>query len=719
MVYKAQDTKLDRFVALKFLPSYLSNSEEQKARLCQEAKAASVLSHPNILTIHDINDYKGQLYIIMEYIEGETLKSKIQNQKLKDDEIVNFGLQIGQGLKAAHEKGVIHRDLKSENLMVTNDQRVKIMDFGLAKLKGRKDLTKTKATVGTLSYMSPEQIQGAELDQRTDLWSLGVVLYEMLCGQLPFKGDYEASIMYSILNEEPDYPEIPACKLSRPLQEIIKKALQKDLIQRYQKVEEVITDLHIAGQGRQQPQLFSSAHLKSIAVLPFDNISPDKENEYFSDGLTEEIIANLSKIRNLKVISRTSIMRYKDVKKPLKQIANELAVQYILEGSVRKHSNDLRITAQLIDAKQDTHLWAEKYKGTMEDVFQIQEKVAEEITKALKIQLTPSEQKGLEKRYTENTIAYQLYLKGRFYWNKRTEEVMLKGIEYFKLAIEQDPSYALAHVGLADSYNVLGFYNMLSPKEAFPKAKAAAMKALELDTGLAEAYPSLAYAKHYYDWEWSEAEREFKKAIEIIPGYPIAYLFYGNYLTARERFKGALEAFKKARELDPLSLIINCATGWCYYYARRYDESILQLRKALELDENFFLAHLWLGRAYQEKGMMEEAIAEYQKSKPLSGHSPMTIAALGHVYAVSEEKEKAFNVLEELNKLAKRRYVSAYHIAVIYTGLDEKDLAFEWLEKAYDERSQSLVFLKVDPALDTLRSDARFIDLLKKVGLEK
>ncbi len=721
VVNKAQDTKLDRIVALKFLPQRFASDSAGKERFFQEAKAVSSLNHPNILTIHDINDYKGQLYIVMEYIEGETIKSKIQNKKLKDNEIVDFGLQIGRGLRAAHEKGVIHRDLKSENLMLTIDGRVKIMDFGLAKLKGRKDLTRTKTTVGTLSYMSPEQIQGAELDQRTDLWSLGVVLYEMLFGQLPFKGDYEASIMYSILNEEPDYPEIQSCNLSRPLQEIIKKALQKDLKQRYQKVEEVITDLDLIGQRRQQPQLFSSPLLKSIAVLPFYNISPDKENEYFSDGLTDEIITNLSKIRSLRVISRTSTMRFRGAKRPLKQIARELGVHYILEGSVRKHQNDLRITAQLVDANQDVHLWAERYKGTIQDVFDIQEKVASEIVGALKIQITPEEQKGLKKRYTEDTEAYQNYLKGRYYWNKRSEEGFKKGINYFNQTIEKDPLYALAYVGLADAYILLGVYSHLSPNHTMPKAKVAILRALELDDLLGEGHASLAHLKLLYDWDWVGAEQEFRKAIDLNPGYAPAHLWYTVFLSWTGRLAEAMAEIMKAQELDPLSLIINTDIGLIHYLAGRYDQAIEQYQRTLEIDPNFFVTRLALSGAYEQKGRFPEAINELQQALTLSNESTLVLATLGRVYAMSGKREEAQNILTSLIGVSQHKYVSPYIMARLYLALGEIDSGFEWLYKAYMEKSLFLVHtpFNVDPCFKGLNSDSRFTELIRKVGLDK
>lgn len=719
VVYKAQDLRLDRTVALKFLPTHLGADEEQKKRFFQEAKSASALDHPNICTIHEIDQTDGgQIFICMAYYEGEPLNKKIEKGPLKLEESVSIAGQIAQGLAKAHRQGIVHRDIKSGNVVITADGVAKIVDFGLAKLLGKSTTAKTK-TVGTPGYIAPEQLSGDLADHRADIWSLGIVLYEMLTGQLPFQGDYEQAVLYAILNETPATVSSMRKGIPFALDGIVAKCLQKNPAGRYQKAEDLIEDLKRAAVASGAVQPAGGVALKSIAVLPFDNISPDPENEYFSDGLTEEIITHLSKIRTLKVISRTSAMRYKGVKKPLSQIAGELGVEFILEGSVRRQGGDLRITAQLIDAPQDTHLWAEKYRGTLEDVFDIQEKVAGEIAGALRLRLSPNEEKDLKKRYTEDPEAFQLYLKGRFWWNKRTEEAMWKGIRYFEEAIQKDPVYALAHAGLADSYNMLGFYGMLPPKEAFPKARAAALRALEINDMLAEAYSALAYARHYHDWNWAGTEEGYQRALQSNPNYASAHQFYGTFLTCMGRPDESLARMKKAQELDPLSLIINSAVGWLHYYARQYDEAIEKLEKALEMDPHFFLAHLWWGFAVQEKGMRTEAEAAYEKAKTLSGGTPITIASLGHLYAVSGQRDKATAVLNELSELSKWRYVSAYYIAAIYAGLGDNDRAFEWLERGYEERAQALVFLKVDPHVDPLRSDPRFTALLKKVGLEK
>ncbi len=718
VVYKAQDTKLNRHVALKFLPHHLTDNETERARFLQEARAASALNHPNITTIHDILENKGQNFIVMELIEGPNLK-ELSATKLELSKIIEIAIQLCQGLQAAHQKQIVHRDIKSDNIKIAPENRVKIMDFGLAKLKSATPLTKAGTTVGTIAYMSPEQASGKEVDQRTDLWSFGVVLYEMITGQLPYRGEYEQAVIYSILNEEPEPVTSLRSAVPVELEQIVDKAMAKDVNQRYGNADEFLRDLR---QIQENLKVTSgAASSKSIAVLPLDNISPDKENEYFSDGLTEEIIMNLSKIKDLKVISRTSAMHYKGTKKPLKQIAKELQVQYVLEGSVRKQGSDLRITAQLIDAVQDAHLWAEKYTGTMEDVFEIQEKVAQQIVRALKIQLTPHENQVLKKSPTTDTEAYQLYLRGRFHWNKRTEEGFKRGIEYFNQAIEKDPNYALAYAGLADAYILLGVYCYVPPQESMPKAKAAAQKALQFDPFLAEAHASLAHLKMLYDWDWAGAEKQFQRAIELNPGYAPAHLWYSLTLSSMGKLEEALTEIKRAQELDPLSLIINSDVGLVHYLAGRYDQAIEIYHQTLEIDQNFYVAHIALSLAYVQKGQSEEAIREAERAFSLSGYSTLVLAVLGYVYAATGRKQDAAEVLIKLQKVSRERYVSAFSIAHIYAGLGEKDQALTWLQKSYQERQLFLVHspVKVDPAFLFLRSEPKYIELLRKVGLEK
>jgi len=459
---------------------------------------------------------------------------------------------------------------------------------------------------------------------------------------------------------------------------------------------------------------------KSIAVLPFANLSQDPDNAYFADGIQEEILSRLSKIGDLRVISRTSTQRYKSAPDNLSEIANKLGVAHILEGTVQKAADQVRVNVQLINAENDSHVWTDRYDRKLTDIFAVETEIATKIAAALQAKLTGAEQQALSSRPTENPEAHQFYLKGRYYWNRRGEEGLKKATEYFEHAIKADPNYALAYAGLADSYALLGFhgYGALPPAEAVPKAKAAAEKALQIDETLAEAHASLAYAKEEYDWDVGGAEREYKRAIELNPNYATAHQWYAVHLAVRGRYPEAIAEIKQAQEVDPLSLVINMNVGWVFYFARQYDEAAEQCRKTLELDPNFPAAHWMLGQAYRQKGMHEEAIAEFQKAVALSRGDPTQVAALGHGFAVARKRAEAEKILNELKKLSKRRYFPTYFIALIYVGLDDKNQAFEWLEKAFAERSANLTVLKAEPMFDPLRSDAPFQDLLRRVGLQ-
>ncbi|MBF8295776.1 MAG: hypothetical protein HW389_2321 [Bacteroidetes bacterium] len=756
VVYKAQDLKLDRLIALKFLPPEFTRDPDAKQRFVQEAKAASALDHPNICTIHEVDETRdGQLFIAMAHYEGETLHQKIVNRQLSIDDCITFAIQTAEGLQAAHKKGITHRDIKSSNIMVTPEGQVKIMDFGLAKTTGATMLTKSGATVGTVPYMSPEQARGEKVDHRTDIWSLGVVLYEMISGRLPFESPYSEAIVYSILNEEPKPFSLVRSDVPANLETIVRKCLEKNLANRYQHADELIADLRRAKTGELPkvkvsmkagfrwrnwyviggaalvvaillfiflPRLTSHSEvISSIAVLPLDNLSRDPEQEYFADGMTEALITDLAKISALRVISRTSVMLYKTRKKTIPEIAKELNVDAIVEGSVQRSGDRVRITAQLLHAPTDRHLWAESYERNLTDVLSLQSEVALAIVKEIRAKITPQEETRLTSAPAINKEVYELYLKGRFYWNKRTEEGMRKAIEYFDQAIEKDPNLALVNAGLADSYIFLGLQEATlggtPPKESFPKAKAAALKAVEIDETLAEGHTSLAVVKRYYDRDFVGAEREFKRAIELNPNSAYTHLHYAISIVGMGRLDEALAEVKRARELDPLSLAINSTVGWVLYFARQYDLSIEQLKKTLEMDPNFAIAHYRLGLAYQQKERHEEAIAAFQKAVTLSGGGPLAIAALGHAYAVSGRRNEAQKVLAELHELAKQRYVAAFYFAAIYAGIGEKDQAFAWLEKAYEERSESLLRLNYDPRFNSLRADPRFKELLKKIEL--
>jgi len=757
IVYKAEDTKLDRLVALKFLPKQLSINEEEKKRFIHEAKAAAALDHNNICAVYEIDETDdGQMFIAMGYYEGETLKKKIAVRPLPVNEAIHIAIQIAEGLERAHESKIIHRDIKSANIIITKRGEVKIVDFGLAKLRGQTKLTKEGTTLGTVAYMSPEQTTGDEADHRSDIWSLSVVFYEMLTGQLPFRGHYEQAIMYSIMNEEPE--PITGLRTGVPmeLEVIINKALTKDAAGRYQHVDEMLVDLRSLKDQKKTTEskhklakpktsklrlsFFTAASvffiaavvlflllflpgkngaIQSIAVLPLENLSNDPEQEYFVDGMTEALITELCKISALRVISRTSIMQFKGVRKPLPEIAGRLNVDAIIEGSVLRAEGKVRITAQLIRAVPEQHLWAEDYVRDLQDVLTLQKEVARAIVKKIKVKLTPAEEANLMVKKPVNSKAHVLFLRGRYFVDNITLESLQKAIKYFRMSLEIDARSALSYVGLADTYATLGQFGVLPPQEAFTKAKELALKALEIDETLAEAHTILGFIKMNWDWDWAGAENAFKRSIELNPGYSFTYLPYSGYFAALGRFDEAIETIHKAIKLDPLSSLNNFKLGNILRLARRYDEAITQLKKTLEMDPGSIGA-LWnLGIVYEQKKMYKEAIAEIQKSINVSPGMTSSIAVLGHAYAVSGNRSEAKRILDELLELSRHRYVSSYVIALVYTGLGEKDQALKWLKKAFEERGGWIAgLIKVDPMLDSRRLDPRFISIIKDMGLE-
>lgn len=731
-VYKAEDTRLDRFVALKFLPKEMSNNRDALGRFQREAKAASSLNHENICIIHDVGECEEGPFIVMEYLEGETLKHRIENKQFKSDELLDLAIQIAEGLEAAHKKSIVHRDIKPANIFLTHNGRIKILDFGVAKLTSKKNeslevlelssastlapsienLTKAGITVGTISYMSPEQARGEELDARTDLFSFGAVLYEMATGHRAFPGNTAAAIFDSILHKSPDRPSGFNADLPNEFQKIIEKALEKDRKLRYQSAAEVHVDLQRLKRLPHSEIKSVTKHPYSIAVLPFVDMSPEKDQEYFCDGVAEELINALTKIKGLQVASRTSSFQFKGKADDVSRIGEKLNVETLLEGSVRKAGKKLRITAQLIKTADGYHLWSEKYDREMEDVFAIQDEIARTIVNMLKVQL--GVQSGsLIQPHSTDIEAYNLFLKGRYYWNKRTTETLKKSVEYFELAIDRDPAYALAYAGLADSYGVLGYQEAMRPRDVMPKAKSAAAKALEINETLAEAHASLGYARMHYDYDWTGAESEYKRSIELNAAYPTCHHWYALLLAAMERSEESIAQIKLAQGLDPLSLVINAVHGYTLYFARKYDQTIDQCHKALELDQKFGITRWILGHAYEQKGMFNEAIQQFQETVNQSGD--IAIGCLGHVYAVAGEKDKALKIANDLEKRSLSTYVSPYYCGLIYAGLGDNNLAFEWLERAFDQHSSPLMYLKVEPQLDNLRTDPRFDQLLNRL----
>jgi serine/threonine-protein kinase len=697
---------------------------------------------------------------VTELIEGETLRRHLSKAPITIPETLDIAIQIASALSAAHAAAIVHRDIKPDNVMMRADGIVKVLDFGLAKLTEVKsgDLeaatlvnTKQGMVMGTAHYMSPEQSRGLPVDARTDIWSLGIVLYEMIGGRVPFEGATSSDVIAAILGREPTTLARYAPEVPTELEWIVKKALRKDREERYQTAKELLTDLKglrhkldfekelersmdggpgSAEIGRRPGYVSSSASgtkpqsyerqahrvIDSLAILPLTNASPDPNLEYLSDGITESIINSLSQLPHIRVMARSSVFRYKGRDIGLREIGRELGVSVVLTGRVLQVGDRLVVGTELVDATDETQLWGKHYNRHLSDIFEVQEEIAHEISEALRLRLTGTEEKRLAKRYTENTEAYKLYLKGLHFFNKRSVEGYKKAIEYYQQAVELDPNYALAYAGLADCYANSSLAE-ISPKDAIIKARTAAMKALEIDDTLAEAHNALAHVKVNLDWDWPGAEGEFKLALALNPNYAEAHHRYSHYLVAMGRFEESLTESLRGLDLDPLDLTMNTHLGWHYLLARQEDQAIEQLKRTLELDQSFINARLYLGQAYERKGMCRESIAEIQKVRDFYGQSQIASGLLGHAYAVSGQRGEAQKIIGEMKEQAKQEYVWPYNIAIIYVGLDERDQALQWLEKAYQDHSDDLIYLKVESMFDSLRSDARFTDLVRRIGL--
>jgi serine/threonine protein kinase/tetratricopeptide (TPR) repeat protein len=724
VVYRAEDTKLRRPVALKFVSPRVLGSGEEQVRFLREAQAAAALNHPSICTVHEIDEADGLTFIAMEYVEGQTLRARIDSGPLSMDESARLASRIAEGLAAAHSKGIIHRDIKPSNILLTPTGQVRITDFGLARLSGTTEITRRGTMTGTLAYMSPEQIRGAEIDHRADIWSLGVVLYEMLTGRRPFRGERDGAVLYSILNEDAARPSDTRPDVVALLERVVFRMLSKDPSSRHADAEEVIDDLAGIASGEETIAPVAPTGGResrpSVAVLPFADMSPDRDQEYFCDGMAEELINALTHVDRLRVSSRTSSFQFKGGGQDIRDIGRKLGVRSVLEGSVRKAGARLRITAQLVSCADGCHIWSERFDRDMEDVFAIQDEISLAIVDALRPELLGEERAKLVRHPTADPEAYNLYLQGRWFWKKRTHDGLMKAIEYFERAISVAPDFALAYTGIADSYNDLLDYSSSPPDDAFERARSAALRALEIDDTLPEAHASLGLLKSEHEWDWDGAEREFRRAIGLNPRYASAHQWYAHLLLNTVGPEEALEEYRRALELEPHSLSINRNYGYMLLAAGRDDEAIAVLRRTLEMEPDFIYTHLILAMVHALRGMFDEALAELlEEERVVGGWHPLVEGWRGIVQALSGSIGPAEDTLQRLIEVSSRGYVPASQIALLCFALDRRDEGFEWLERART-RGDAHLFLSL--CMFRRRAfaggDLRLAEFLAKLGLE-
>jgi serine/threonine protein kinase/tetratricopeptide (TPR) repeat protein len=762
-VYRARDTRLDRDVAVKVLPDRIARDAEARMRFEREAKAVAALTHPNILAIHDYGSDEGRTYSVTELLEGHTLRQRILEGPLPWRKAVDIGAAIADGLAAAHAKGIIHRDLKPENIFLTTDGRVKILDFGIAQLiaEPREEeidpamavtapmKTDPHAVVGTAGYMAPEQLRGEKVDATTDIFSLGALLYEMVTGKAAFIRGTVIDSLSAILSDTPDVFAVSDRMIPYELARVIQRCLEKNRTERFQSARDLAFALRAIGTSesvtfeapaeRKRRRMIIGAALtiavvaiavllvmsreqhiapsvrslarkaagqpRSLAILPFVNATGDAQAEYLSDGLTETLINTLAQVPGLRVMSRTSVFHYKGRPANPVSVGHELRVSAVVVGRIEEVGDRLVVSAELIDTSDNALIWGNRYQAPRADLFSVQQSIASEIARMLRLQLGGREQQLLAKKHTADPRAYELYLKGRFQWNKRDAEGLYKAIEFFNQAIEIDPQYALAYAGLADCYNLLDIWAGLPTNETFPRAKQAAQKALSIDDDLAEAHTSLAYAIHTYEWDWPAAEREYQRAIALNPNYATARQWYAEFLTAVGRFAEADVQGKKALELDPMSPIINAVVAWNLTMARQYDAAIEQGKRTTQLFPAFMPGHAYLGLAYLEAGRPREAIEPFTTARK-ELDIPVFVTWLARAHLASGDRTAAESLLRDLRR--KNEYLPPYYMASLYAQLGDKNRAFAEMDRALAERTGAMVWVKVDPALDPLRNDKRF-----------
>lgn len=757
VVYRARDEHLDRDVAIKVLPPDTFDDDAARRRFRREALALSKLNHPNIATVHDFDTENGVDFLVVELIAGTSLNDLLRSSPLPERDVLHFGQQLSDGVAAAHQEGVVHRDLKPANLRVTGDRRLKILDFGLAKAPQAADETtdlKSLGVAGTLLYMAPEQLSRGQADERTDIWSIGVVLYEMATGRRPFEYSTAPRVASAILTDRPASPASINHHISPGLEQIILKCLEKEPENRYHAAREISVDLRrltsaspevrqwrphrlllpvAAAVGasalvlwgwnqmgvRERFPTRGPARIESLAVLPLANLSGQPDQEYFSDGMTDALITELAQIKELTVISRTSVIAYKTGGKPMPQIAKELNVDAVVEGSVQRAGDRVAINVQLIHGPTDRHLWAKNYDGNLRDVLGLQREIASAIAGEIRAKLSPKEAARLASRRAVDPVAYEAYLKGFYEASKITKEGLEKGLRYFRQAQARDPNYAPAYYGEAFVYGWQGDWYAPN-REVLPKSEKAARRAIELDPSLAEAHTFVAVVKTVHDHDWSAAEQEFRRAIELNPGSALGHRWFGYYFGIVGDFESGLQEVKRSLEIDPLSLEGNALLGNHLYYWRRYDEAIEQYQRTLEMDPNYFWAATLLGQAHEQKRQFREAITAYGRARDTAaagGEAPPEIlAGLARSHAALGETAEASRMLQELESLRKRRYVPPYDVATVHLALGRKTEALDWLEKSYDDRNWSAALIKVEPRLDSLRADRRFQALLARMA---